>query len=253
MILIRSLLFYAYMIVSIVVCTLLAILALPLPARVGLGVAKLWCRGMLWAARVICGLECVVEGAEHVPDRPSVVLIKHTSIVEAFAQAAVFPNATWVVKRELLWIPIFGWGLAAAHPIAINREAGRRAVTQVIAQGKRRLAEGIWVTIFPEGTRVAPGTTRKYGISGAALAQEAGVDVVPVAHNAGDFWPRRSFLKTPGRMRFCVGPPIPTSGRNPKEINELVKDWIESRMREISPAYGAGGDEARPGPGQGRA
>lgn len=246
MVLIRTLAFYAYMVVTVILGTTGAILALPLPAKAGVAVAGWWCRGMVWACRRICGLDCVVEGRENVPDTPSVILIKHTSMVEAFVQAAVFPNTSWVVKRELLWIPIFGWGLAAVRPIAINRQAGRRAVTQVISQGKQRLASGIWVIIFPEGTRVAPGTTRKYGISGAALARDAGVSVVPVAHNAGDYWPRHSFLKVPGTVRFCVGPPIDTRGRDPKEINALVKNWIEGKMTEISSAYAPVADESDP-------
>jgi 1-acyl-sn-glycerol-3-phosphate acyltransferase len=189
---------------------------------------------MLWAGRVICGLEYVVEGSENIPDEPCVIMIKHSTVFEAYAQLTVFPPQTWVVKRELMWIPIFGWGLAALKPIAINRRAGRTAVSQVIEQGRRKLEQGIWVTIFPEGTRVLPGMVRKYGISGAVLAREAGCRVVPVAHNAGDFWPRRSLIKRPGVVRFCIGPPIETGVRSPKEINEAVRDWIESKMAEIS-------------------
>ena len=156
---------------------------------------------------------------------------------EAYAQTAIFPNQVWVLKRELFWIPIFGWGLAMMKPIAINRKAGRSAVKQVIQQGKARLAEGLWVTVFPEGTRVAPGETKPYGVSGSALAHEANVPIVPVAHNAGDFWPRRSVLKRPGLIRVCIGPPIDASGRSPKETNLLVQNWIESRMAEISTNY----------------
>jgi 1-acyl-sn-glycerol-3-phosphate acyltransferase len=168
-------------------------------------------------------------------------MIKHSSVFEAYAQVVFFPRQCWVLKRELFWVPFFGWGLKALKPIAINRNAGRSAVKQVIGQGKERLAEGIWVTVFPEGTRVAPGTTKKYGISGAALAHEAGVPIVPVAHNAGDYWPRRSLLKRPGLIRFCIGPPIDASAQSPKETNVIVQDWIEGRMREISEAYQTSG------------
>jgi 1-acyl-sn-glycerol-3-phosphate acyltransferase len=190
---------------------------------------------MLWAGRAICGLEYVVEGRENLPDEPCVIMIKHSTVFEAYAQLTVFPPQTWVLKRELLWIPIFGWGLAALKPIAIDRGAGHTAVSQVIEQGRRKLAAGIWVAIFPEGTRVPPGIAKKYGVSGAALAKGARCRVVPVAHNAGDFWPRRSLIKRPGLIRFCIGPPIDTSARSPKEINQAVRDWIESRMEEISP------------------
>ena len=172
-------------------------------------------------------------------------MIKHSSVFEVYAQVVAFPQTSWVLKRELFWIPFFGWGLLALKPIAINRKAGRTAVMQVIEQGKERLADGLWVTVFPEGTRMPPGQTRKYGVSGAALAQEAGVSIVPVAHNAGDFWPRRGFLKRPGLIRFCIGPPIDASTQTPKQTNTIVQSWVEGKMAEISSAYGADTDVSR--------
>lgn len=192
---------------------------------------------MLIAGHWICGLRYVVEGQENIPQEPSVIMIKHSTVFETYAQLVFFPIQTWVLKRELTWLPIFGWGLALMKPIAINRGAGHSAVTQVIEQGKSRLAEGIWVTVFPEGTRVAPGKTKKYGISGAALAREANVKIVPVAQNAGDLWPRRGIIKRPGLIRFVIGPPIDASGRAPKETSLIVQEWIESKMREISDGY----------------
>ncbi len=125
-------------------------------------------------------------------------MIKHTSVFETFAQLAILPNQTWVVKGELLWIPIFGWWLAGTRAIAIDRKSGRTAVTQIIEQGKERLGKGVSLSVFPEGTRMPAGTTRRYGIGGAALAQAADVKIVPIAHNAGDFWPRHSFRRRPG-------------------------------------------------------
>jgi 1-acyl-sn-glycerol-3-phosphate acyltransferase len=143
-----------------------------------------------------------------------------------------------VVKRELVWAPIFGWAIGLVlEPIAIKRSARSNAVKQVISQGKKKLAKGVWVTIFPEGTRMPPGETRKYGVSGAALAQEANVMIVPVAHNAGDCWPRLVFTKRPGTVRFCIGPPISAQGRTPKETNLVVQEWIENKMLEISTTY----------------
>ena len=123
------------------------------------------------------------------------------------------------------------------RPIAIDRGAGRTAVTQVIEQGKERLADGIWITIFPEGTRMPAGETRKYGVSGAALAKEAQCPILPVAHNAGDFWPRRGLKKEPGHIRFCIGPTIDPGERDPRDTNLVVQDWIETKMREISSSY----------------
>ncbi len=200
-------------------------------------VAREWCRSMMIMGRVMCGMRYEIEGAENLPDSPSVIMIKHSSAWEAFAQVVLFPRQAWVLKKELFWVPFFGLGLLALKPIAINRRAGTSAVKQVIRQGQERLAEGIWITVFPEGTRVAPGTTRKYGISAAALAHEAGVPVVPVAHNAGDFWPRRSLLKRPGLIRVVIGPPIDGAAQPPKETNRMVQEWIEARMREISDGY----------------
>ncbi|MHA1574110.1 MAG: lysophospholipid acyltransferase family protein, partial [Alphaproteobacteria bacterium] len=151
---------------------------------------------------------------------------------------AALPPATWVIKRELLWVPVFGWALGVVmKSIAVDRNAGGPAVKQVIAQGKDRIASGMSVCIFPEGTRMAPGETRRYGVSGAALARETGCPVVPVAHNAGDFWPRRGLRKQPGKIRFCIGPPIDPAGRPPKETNKIAQDWVESRMHEISRLY----------------
>ena len=198
-----------------------------------------YCRLAIWAGDVITGMKVVVEGKENIPDTPCVIMIKHTTILETYGHVPIFPRTAWVVKRELLRVPFVGWAIGLAlDPIAIDRGRGRSAVLQVIEQGKERLADGTWVTIFPEGTRVPRGETRKYGISGAALAQEAGVPIVPVAQNAGDFWRRHEFFAMrPGTVRFVIGPPIDASAQSPKETNAIVQDWIESKMREISSGY----------------
>ena len=138
-----------------------------------------------------------------------------------------------MLKRELLRIPFFGWGLATLRPIAIDRAAGRSALDQVLEQGRRRLAEGIWVVVFPEGTRVAPGAQRRYRLGGAVLAERTGSPVVPVAHNAGDYWPRRGFLKRPGTIRLVIGEPIESKGRSATEINARAAEWIESTVRTL--------------------
>ncbi len=197
-----------------------------------------FCNMLLRVGDIMCGMKVVVEGRENLPDTPSVIMIKHTSTLETYGHVPMFPRTSWVVKRELIWTPFVGWAIALVlDPIAISRGQGRSAVKQVIDQGKERLASGNWVTIYPEGTRVQPGETRKYGISGAALAHEAGVPIVPVAHNAGDFWRRREFIKRPGTVRFVIGPPIDASTQPPQETNLIVQDWIESKMREISRCY----------------
>lgn len=237
MLLLRSLLFQAWFFGTVTFFSAAVTLSWPLPQRVSFGLARIWGRGMLWAGRFFCGLEYFVEGTEHIPAGPAVIMSKHSTVFEAYAQLVVFPQQAWVVKRELLWIPVFGWGLAVLRPIAIDRSAGRTAVMQVIRQGKERLSRGVWVTVFPEGTRMPPGKTRKYGVSGAALAAEAGCPIVPIAHNAGDFWPRRSVIKRPGLIRFCIGPPIWPGDMAPREINLRVQAWIEAKMSEISSGY----------------
>ena len=198
-----------------------------------------FCRFAVWAGGVITGMKVVVEGKENIPDTPSVIMIKHTTILETYGHVPMFPRTAWVVKRELLSVPFVGWAIGLAlSPIAIDRRRGRSAVVQVIEQGKQRLAEGTWVTIFPEGTRVPRGETRKYGISGAALAKETSVQIVPVAHNAGDFWRRHEFFSMrPGTVRFVIGKPIDASSQPPKETCLIVQEWIEGKMREISDAY----------------
>lgn len=239
MVWIRSFLFQVYFYISVSIAATSIFLCSLLPFNSRFAIARAWGKSMLVMGRFLCGLRWEVEGEENIPDEPSVLMIKHTTVFETYMQLAIFPPQTWVVKRELKWIPFFGWGLAGMKTIAINRGAGVRAVQQVVNQGKERLAEGIWIAIFPEGTRMPLGETRRYGISGALLAQEAGVPIVPVAHNAGDFWPRRGLKKEPGLIRICIGPPIDSSDLPPKELNLKVQEWVEAKMREISVGYTA--------------
>lgn len=214
----------------------------PFSTRWALAVA--WADTCLWAGRVFCGLDVQTEGQENIPDEPCVFLIKHTSALETYWQIAALPPSSWVLKRELLWLPAFGWSLAVMKSIAIDRKAGGPSVKQVIDQGKAKLASGMSVCIFPEGTRMPPGETRRYGVSGAALAKRAGCPIIPVAHNAGDFWPRQGLAKYPGQIRFCIGPPIDPAGRKPKETNLIVQQWVESKMSEISSHYKECADES---------
>jgi len=238
LLLIRSLVFTTFLFVTALLGGFLALVTFWAPDRWLWWVTLSWCRLSVWAGEFFCKMFVVVEGAENIPDEPSVIMIKHTTALETYWQVTAFPRTTWVIKREILWIPLFGWAVALLlDPIAINRSSGRRAVKQVIEKGSRKLAGGTWVTVFPEGTRMPPGETRKYGVSGAALAQSAGVNIVPVAHNAGDLWQRRSFLKRPGTVRFVIGPPIDASAQAPKETNAIVQGWIEDKMREISVHY----------------
>jgi 1-acyl-sn-glycerol-3-phosphate acyltransferase len=228
-----SIAFTFYLFVSVPIYGVLVLPTLLLPRRLTYGAAVGWVKSVLFMLRWLCDLDYVVEGEEHLPARSSVVLMKHSSAWETLAQLCIFPRQTWVLKRELTWVPVFGWVLLALRPIAIDRRGGGAAVQQVLEQGRRRLAEGLWVLIFPEGTRVPAGQTRRYGMSGALLAREAGLPIVPVAHNAGDFWPRRSWLKRPGMIRVVVGPPIPTAGVDPRLLNERTQRWIEDTVARL--------------------
>lgn len=223
-------------------CFGFVVFSLPLQPPVRYGIITLWSRIMLAWLRLTCGLKYRVIGTENIPWAPTVVLAKHQSIWETLFFQTLFPHQVWVVKRELLRIPFFGWGLALSRPIAIDRAAGREALKHVLCQGKERLDEGVWVVIFPEGTRVRPGEKAKYNIGGAWLASHAGVQALPVAHNAGEFWGRNAFLKHPGTITVSIGRPIDGKGKSPGEVNAMVEAWIEAEMGRISRRdSGAGG------------
>jgi 1-acyl-sn-glycerol-3-phosphate acyltransferase len=187
---------------------------------------------VFFVLKVICGLGYTVEGRENLPPGNHVILMKHSSTWETYAIMILFPPLVWVMKREILWIPFVGWGCLLAHCIAIDRKGGTAAVNQVLAQGKDRMERfGAWVMVFPEGTRMAQGETRRYGSSGTLLAAQEGRKIVPVAHNAGYFWPRRGLLKKRGTIRVVIGPPIDPVGRDAREVNEEVQAWIEAHSK----------------------
>lgn len=217
---------FFYGIFFFVTCTFL-----PFPRRFVL--ARVWGRTLLAVLRWSCRLDYRVEGAERIPAGAHVALWKHSSSWETFAMVAVFPRQVWVLKRELLLIPFVGWGIRQMHAIAIDRKSGHSAVGQVVEQGTRRLAEGNWVMVYPEGTRMPPGETRKYGVSGALLAARAGRLIVPVAHDSGFYWPRRGLRKKPGTIRVVIGPPITAAGRDPRDVNTEAQQWIEAKIAEL--------------------
>ena len=226
----RSFLFTTYMMVSACVFGLIMALALWAPYRVQFALARTWARWLLWMLRALCGLSFRVEGRERIPAGNHIVMSNHTSAWETIAQFVIFPPQVWVLKRELLWIPFVGWGLKRLRPIAIDRGAGHRAVTQVVEQGRRRLEDGLWVIVFPEGTRVVGGERRKYGVSGALLAIESGRLIVPLSHDAGTYWQRRGFLKRPGTIRVVIGEPISPAGKDPRQLTEEVRRAIEAGL-----------------------
>jgi len=232
----RSLVFAVAMIVITPPFALVSMLTLPLSPMARFRFISIWSRIMLSLLATICGLRYRVEGREHLPAEPCVVLSKHQSAWETLAFQTVFPPQVFLLKRELLWIPFFGWALALMSPIAIDRSRGTSALKSLARAGAERLKQGFWIVIYPEGTRVAPGVRRKYQSGGAWLAVRTGVRVVPVAHNAGQFWPRNGFMKHPGTIEVRIGPPISTRGRTVDEVNSEVEHWIEAQQEELCPA-----------------
>lgn len=234
MIYLRSFLFLIVMVISIPSYAPIVLFSYFLPYECRYIVIRQWARFVLWWLKITCNIDYQVRGQENLPEKPVIIFAKHQSAWETLALQLIMPPMAFVLKRELLWIPIFGWCLAALEPIAINRGAGSAALKSLIRQGKERIAQQRLIVIFPEGTRVAPGQKVRYAIGGALLAEHAAVPVIPLAHNAGDFWPRRSFLKTPGTIQVVIGPAIPTFGRRAQDINHDAERWIEQTMQTIS-------------------
>ncbi|HLZ96995.1 MAG TPA: lysophospholipid acyltransferase family protein [Steroidobacteraceae bacterium] len=230
----RSLLFNVYMILSACVFGAFMSLCFWSPHRFQFAVARCWARCLLWVLARLCGLKFTVEGRERIPDGAHIVMSNHSSAWETIAQFVIFPPHVWVLKRELLWIPFVGWGLKLLRPIAINRGEGHRAVNQVVEQGKARLRDGLWVIIFPEGTRVPAGETKKFGVSGALLATATGKLLIPLSHNAGRFWPRRGIVKQPGMVHVVIGEPIPSAGKNPRQLTDEVRQAVDAGLAKIA-------------------
>ncbi len=233
MLALRTLLFYSGLILFTIPHTLIAPLFWLTPHTIRRGYLGIWGRFSLIWLRITCGIHYQVEGRENIPSGTAIIMAKHQSTWETIAMQQIFPTQTWVLKRSLLLIPFFGWGLAMTNPIAIDRSAGKKALKQVIQQGIDRLKRGLWVVIFPEGTRVSYGSSKKYAIGGAMLAEKSGYPVVPVAHNGGKFWPKTSLIKRPGTITLTIGPVIDSNGKKAKEINQLAEEWIEARAAQL--------------------
>lgn len=229
----RSLIFLLLQLILTPVFSTLALLTFPFSPLTRYRLISSYAHTMLWVLKVVCGIRHEVIGIENIPAVPCIVLCKHQSAWETLALQAIFPPQAWVLKRELLWIPFFGWGLAMTSPIAINRSDGKGAVKQLLRQGKERLAQGFFVVIFPEGTRVPYGQRGKYKIGGSLLAASSGVPVVPVAHNAGRLWGRAAFSKHPGLVTMSIGAPIATEGLKADEINARTEAWIENEIQQL--------------------
>ncbi len=233
MIFFRSLLFSIGSLIATLIIGSLVFLTFPFPYIFRFHFVRSWAIFNLWWLDTTCNIKYEVIGAENIPDKNAIVFCKHQSTFETIVlQKLIIPH-TWVLKRELLWLPFFGWGLAALEPVAIDRSSGRKAIEQIKQQGIDRLNKGRWIVIFPEGTRVPAGTEKRFGIGGAILAAESGYPVLPIAHNAGRYWPRKGFFKFPGTIQVHIGQVIETKGKTPDEINQLTKQWIDNKVKEI--------------------
>ena len=236
----RSLLFALVEIFTIPPFALLALATFPFAPLTRYRIITLWSRLAVRAAERLCGIRYRVLGVERIPRPPFIILAKHQSAWETLAFQVIFPPQVWVVKRELLWLPLFGWGLAMLSPIEIDRGSGSRALRQMLEQGRERLAQGFCIVIFPEGTRVAPGERREYLPGGAWLAVQTATPVLPVAHNAGAVWRRNAFLKRPGTVTVSIGEPISPQDLTPQELNARVEGWIEAEMARLGGLTGRG-------------
>lgn len=230
MIFIRSVLFFVFALVNTIFFGAFVVPLCFIHFKTGYDGARLWGVVTLWLAKSVCGIQYKVKGLENIPETPCVSMAKHQSAWETVFILVTIPRAVWIIKRELQWLPIVGWVLYALKSIAIDRKSGKRAVDQIEEQGRDRLAQGLWVSIFPEGTRVAPGQRGRYGIGGAWLAAQTGTPILPIAHNAGECWRRYAFLKYPGTVSVSIGPLIDTKGRVASDVIKLVENWIEAEM-----------------------
>lgn len=237
MVLIRNLLFMLALAIFTPLYALIGMATFPFGPETRHKIIRGWPRIMAWVIKHVLGIPYRLIGTENIPAGPAIIVSKHMSAWETIMLQDIFPPMVFVMKREIHKVPFFGWGIAQMPMIAIDRTAGKDALAQVEEQGRDRLAHGFWVTIFPEGTRVAPGSKKRYKAGGSWLAAQTGTSVVPVAHNAGEFWPRNAFFKRPGDVVVSIGPVIDTRGLSAEEINRKAETWVEGEMRRLFPHH----------------
>lgn len=230
----RSTLFWIVFLPGILLAATIVSLSFFMPLGFRIGVIKLWIEITLWTLKVFCGLKYQVEGLENIPQDGFIIMSKHSSTWETLALQKFFKPLVWVVKRELTRLPFFGWALLAMNAIALNRGTGRKAINQLIKESKAHMDKGRILMLFPEGTRVLPTQQKPFKLGGAIVSQRTGYAVLPIAHNAGEFWPRHSWIKWPGTIRVVIGKPITPDGKKPEQIIAEVGDWITRECERIS-------------------
>lgn len=233
MLIIRNLIYWFILIISALIMFVLVLPAALVP-RGANQIGRAWSRVLLWSLKHIVGLKYEVQGTENIPSYPAIICSKHQSGWETLALQEIFPLQVYVAKKELFKIPIFGWGLKIAKTIGIDRKAGAAATKYMMVQGAARKAEGFWITIFPEGTRIKAGERGKYKLGAARMAKALEMDLVPVAHNSGEYWPRNAFIKYPGTIQVIIGQPIPHTAGTEAELMAMCEDWIETQQMKIT-------------------
>lgn len=232
---VRAFIFWIGFGLSLITVGLMSAFIFPFPREVCYRMLRPWCNFNVWWVKVTCGIKYKVIGEENIDlDNNGIILGNHQSTWETMFIPTIFPPISWVLKKELFKLPFFGWALSLVRPIAIDRNAGKSSVEQIKVNGKERLDQGNWVCIFPEGTRVKPGVKAKYRMGGALLAKYSGYPVYPLAHNAGEFWPRHSFIKHPGTITVVIGKPFSVENLKPDEINDKVRAWIEAKTAQMT-------------------
>lgn len=233
MLIIRNMLYWLILSISAIFMFILVVPASLLP-RGANQVGRAWARLLLWSLKNIVGLKYTVSGLENIPQHAAIICSKHQSGWETLALQEIFPLQVYVAKRELFKIPFFGWGLKIAKTIGIDRQAGVKATQQLLQQGLARKQEGFWITIFPEGTRIPAGERGRYKLGAAKMAKLFEMDLVPVALNSGEYWPRNSFLKYPGTIQVVIGQPISHHSGDESTLMKMCENWIENQQIHIS-------------------
>ena len=233
MLLIRNLIYWFILSSSLILLFPLILIAALVPKGAH-AVARFWVRILNWSLKHVIGLRYTLIGAENIPASPAIICSKHQSGWETLALQEIFPPQVYVAKRELFKIPFFGWGLKLVKTIGIDRNNRREANEQLREQGLARKNEGYWITIFPEGTRMRPGERGRYKAGGARMAKMFEMDIVPVALNSGEFWPKNSFLKYPGNITVVIGRPIAHASGSEAELMAECENWIEAQQQTIT-------------------
>ncbi len=225
MLFLRSLLYFlgSTLVLSFLVALALSLFFLPVKYRYG--ILSKWSLFCMWWLKITLNIKLKVIGKENIPSSPSVIVSNHQSTWETLALQTIFPHQTWVLKQELQWIPIFGWGLVLLKPIIINRGEKLKAIKKVIKQGSARIKEGIFVVVFPEGTRQPYTKLSEYQSGGMAIAKKTDCNIIPVFHNAGKLWPKGSFTKQSGTITVVIGKPIEPARKNASTLTKEVREW----------------------------